>query len=309
MRKHFSFSRITRYIGIAILFIAIHTFSSCEKEVKINLSSGDPSIVVEGAIETGVPPYVVLTTSIGYFAKIDLNTLQNSFVHGAVVKVSDGVKTVTLKEYALDTGKFGNKFSFYSIDTADLSNLMTGKVETTYKLTIEYKGKTYEAYTKIPTPTLLDSAITAPPPIVREKDPDAKQVKIFFKDPDTLGNYVRYFTRRNNEMFYPGLNSVFSDEIINGTHFQGTISAGEDRNSASDRGFDSLSFFHPGDRVILKWCAIDKAVYDFYSTFEYSIGTLGSPFSTPINVKSNVNNGALGIWAGYGSTYDTLVIK
>ena len=32
----------------------------------------------------------------------------------------------------------------------------------------------------------------------------------------------------------------------------------------------------------------------------------GSPFSSPVLIPSNISNGALGIWAGYGTWYDTL---
>jgi hypothetical protein len=292
------------YTVVACLLLLV----SCEKEVNIKLDDGKSRIVVEGAIETGLPPYVFLTKSIGYFAKIDLTTLQNSFIHNAIVKVSDGVKTITLREYSADTGSNGNKFYFYSIDTALApSEWILGEVEKNYTLTIESDGQTYTAVTKIPNPTILDSVRTTQPSIIPDKNPDARQIKVYFKDPDTLGNYVRYFTKRNSEPYYPGLNSVYPDELINGTQFETTLAAGENRNG--NLSFDSLGFFHPGDTVTLKWCAIDKGVYDFYSTFEFAIGTIGSPFASPIKVKTNVNNNALGVWAGYGSTYTTLIIE
>jgi hypothetical protein len=292
------------YAVVACLLLLV----SCEKEVNIKLDDGKSRIVVEGAIETGLPPYVFLTKSIGYFAKIDLTTLQNSFIHNAIVKVSDGVKTITLREYSADTGSNGNKFYFYSIDTALApSEWILGEVEKNYTLTIESDGQTYTAVTKIPNPTILDSVRTTHPSIIPDKNPDARQIKVYFKDPDTLGNYVRYFTKRNSEPYYPGLNSVYPDELINGTQFETTLAAGENRNGTLS--FDSLGFFHPGDTVTLKWCAIDKGVYDFYSTFEFAIGTIGSPFASPIKVKTNVNNNALGVWAGYGSTYTTLIIE
>lgn len=306
MRRIFSkfIKHKVAYSAILVLLMLV----SCEKEVNIKLDDGQARLVVEGAIETGLPPYVFLTKSIGYFAKIDLNTLQNSFVHNAVVKVSDGVKTITLKEYSVDTGSNGNKFYFYSIDTALApSEWLLGEVEKTYTLTIESEGQSYQAITKIPNPTPLDSVITSQPSIIPKDNPEARQIKVFFKDPDTLGNYMRYFTKRNNEPYYPGLNSVYPDELINGTQFETTLAAGEDRNG--NLSFDSLGFFHPGDTVTLKWCAIDKKVYDFYSTFEFALSTIGSPFASPIKVKTNINNNALGVWAGYGSIYKTLVIK
>ncbi len=298
-----------RHLLLALCTIfGLFILASCEKEVKIDLKNGDSKIVIEGYMENGLPPYVFLTKSIGYFAKIDLNTLQNSFVHDAQITVSDGIQSVTLKEYSIDTGINGNKFYFYTLDTS-AGSFFTGVLEKSYTLKVIYDGKTYEAVTKIPTPTPLDSVISVipPPPFEIEKNPDARQIKVFFKDPDTLGNYMRYYTQLNSLPFYPGLNSVYSDDIINGTQFSTELSLGEPRGLAVP--FDSSGIAYIGDTVTLKWSAIDKRTYDFWSTYEYSLGTLGNPFSTPINVTSNISNGGLGIWGGYGSTYTQVIMK
>jgi hypothetical protein len=71
---------------------------------------------------------------------------------------------------------------------------------------------------------------------------------------------------------------------------------------------DSTGYVFRGDTVTLKWSAIDRGVFNFYQTFEYAVGTVGNPFSSPINVQTNISGGALGIWAGYGSTYTTIVV-
>ena len=77
--------------------------ASCEKTVNIKLQPSEPTIVVQGAIENGQPPYVILTTTIGTFSKIDLSSIEKFFIPDAIIKVSDGVKTIQLKEYAIDT--------------------------------------------------------------------------------------------------------------------------------------------------------------------------------------------------------------
>src|SRR5690606_35577655 len=120
-----------------------------------------------------------------------------------------------------------------------------------------------------------------------------------FKDPDTPGNFFRYFTSRNQEIFLPGRNSVYEDEIINGTTIDSLyLAAGYNR--AKDPDYDSLGVFFRGDTVRLRWCAIDKGVFEFFRTFEYATGTVGNPFAAPVNVQTNINGGALGVWAGYG---------
>ena len=128
-----------------------------------------------------------------------------------------------------------------------------------------------------------------------------------FKDPDTPGNYLRYFTKRNEELFLPGLNSVYEDDIINGTMIDSlNLLAGYDHSKDPD--FDSLGVFFRGDTVVLRWCAIDKGVFDFFRTFEYATGTVGNPFASPVNVQTNIKGGALGVWAGYGSSYTVAVV-
>lgn len=280
--------------------------TACEKEVKVSLGTAEPKLVVEGFIESGAPPFVALTRSIGYFEKVDLTTLNNAFVHNAHVTISDGSRTVTLREYSVDTSG-GNKIYFYSLDTSVPGSLtFTGEVNKYYKLTIETDGKTYESTTKIPACKPVDSLVADPPASPPDGLPNAMILSVYYSDPDTFGNCIRYFTKRNSEPFYPGYNSVYDDQIVNGAkNARIPIAAGFARNGTIT---DSSGYIMRGDTVTLRWAAIDRAVYEFYNTYEYALGTIGNPFSTPINVKSNISNGALGVWAGYGSTYTTIVI-
>ncbi len=298
--KRFSFS----IHSLAFVIVFAFLLASCEKEVHINLAGSPPKVVVNGSIETGFPPYIFFTSTIGFFSTVDLATLQNSFLHGATMTVSDGSTTVTLKEYSLDTGV--NRISFYSVDTANLGNLMLGQVGKMYTLTILYNGTTYTAVTKIPNPKGIDTLWFDVPVFQNSKTPDsAKQLFANYTDPDTPGNYVRYFTRRNHESFYQS--GIFSDEVVNGKRISniGLYAGYDNTNNANG---DSLRYFYPGDSVVVKWCEIDKGVYTFWNTYDYANNALGNPFASPINVTSNVSNGALGVWAGYGSIYYTIAL-
>ncbi len=296
--------------GARIYYLFLLAFTlfviGCEKDVKINLSTGEAQLVVNGYIETDKPPVLLLTHSIGYFEKIDLATLEKSFVHNAQITVSDGSRQVTLREYNIDTGGV-HRFYFYTIDTSVPGSLsFVGQVEKYYKLTITADGKTYESTTKIPNCKPIDSMVAIAPATPPEKAPTARLLNIYYSDPDTPGNCVRYFTQRNHEPMYPGYNSVYDDQIVNGArNALLPILAGFDRNAGIT---DSTGYVFAGDTVLLKWSAIDRQVFNFYNTYEYSLGTIGNPFSSPINVQSNISNGALGIWAGYGSTFYTLIV-
>ena len=295
------------FCGIAFFMLSL--LASCEKEVKIKLKDGNSSLVVEGAVETDVPPYVILTKSIGFFSKIDLSTLDNSFVHGAHITVSDGTKTITLREYTVDTGSV-SKFSFYSIDTASPGDNMVGVNGRFYSLTIDYDGKTYQSLTKIPYPKAMDSIWAGDPVKFGNKVADgAKSIYVNYKDPDTLGNYGIYYTKINSDTYYMS-DDIVTDEFTNASlQTKYPLTLGIDPANKKDRSNDSLGYVFKGDTLSFKWCAIDKKVFDFWKSFLYASNVTGNPFSTPINLKTNISNGALGVWAGYGTIYTTLIVQ
>jgi len=303
MRKLINSSNIFRAGLIAVFIFSIYFLSSCEKEVHIDLSSGPPSIVVEGQIENGQWPYVILTHSIGFFSKIDLSTFQNSFVHDAKITVSDGTTSIVLREYSVDTSG-GNTLYVYTIDSADKTALnFKGVVNKFYSLKIETGGQTYTSLTKIPAPIPLDSLTAKAPPTIDTSYPNEMQLFIHFKDPDTPGNYARYFTNKNHEGYFDG--DAYSDEIANGVYENLRIRPGYNPVNPDST---ALNIFNKGDTVSVKWASIDAGVYTFFNTLAFSRNAIGNPFATPINAKSNVSNGALGYWAGYGSSIATIVI-
>jgi hypothetical protein len=44
-------------------------------------------------------------------------------------------------------------------------------------------------------------------------------------------------------------------------------------------------------------------VYEFWRTYQFAINVIGNPFASPTNLPTNFSNGALGVWAGYGTSY------
>lgn len=291
-----------------ILLLSCFSWAACEKVVHINLKSGGQKLVVEGTIETGYPPIIRLSKSIGFFSNINLQTLSDAYVHNALVTVSDGQRSFNLKEYHYDTS--GLSLYFYSVDSADPQTFtFLGQPGRSYSLSIQYEGKTYQSTTSIPFPKPLDSlwAITPPPEEMPENHPNSRILYAQYTDPDTPGNHVRYFTKVNQGPFLASLNSVYDDELVNGKTVQIPLLAGFQKMDTINA--KTFGYFYKGDTVVVKWSAIDKGVFNFWQTLEYSYSASGNPFASPVEISTNISGGALGVWSGYGSSFDTLVIS
>lgn len=302
------------YVMQLVALVLSSFFMSCEKEVDVNLSEGEKKLVVEGVIETGSQPYVTLTRSIGFFDKIDLSAVQ--YVSDAVVKVEDlsTGKSITLKEYKIDT-TIGNQVFFFNLYAPDFNDPVAmsfiGQVEHMYRLSIVSGGKSHVAYTKIPATPGLDSVWIAPVP---GREDSFSNVKAYYADPDTFGNCVRLETRANRyvkdgrpELFFTSFNSVYDDGIINGTVVPLTIDLGYDKTRVIERSeFETIGFVRHGDTVTVKWSAIDKQVFNFFQTLAFAEGSVGNPFASPAKIQGNVTE-ALGYWAGYGTTFYTVI--
>jgi len=277
----------------------------CEKKVDFKLHDQPDKLVIEGVIENNQAPIVILSKSVGYFSTISADILNQSFVHGAEVSISNGTLTHKLKEYSRPLGN-GISFYYYSIDSTNLSTSFLGELNHQYSLKIVSEGKEYTALTTIPNLTKrIDSVWWKKPPVTNGSDTSKVIIMVRATDPPGYGDYVRYYTKTNKEPFYPPLNSTFDDYFIDGTTYELQIDKGVDRNVNSNA--DEI-YFKRGDTVGLKLSNIDKATYDFWRTMEFSYASVGDPFSTPTKVLSNIKGDALGYFGGYASQFRTIII-
>ena len=277
---------------------------SCEKNIDFKLEDSQPTLVVNAEIENGAAPRVELTKSVSYFSKISLDILSNSFVHDAEVYLSNGQLTQQLKEYSYPLG-FGYSWYYYGIDSSALNNAFVGELNKSYQLKIVLEGKEYFANTEIPALNVVPDSFyfkSIPQDLISNK----RLMFLKATDPKGLGNYLRYFTKKNSEPFFPGPNSVFTDEIIDGTTYTVQLEPGLNRNNPP--GKDG-NFFHTSDTVTLKFCNINRTTYTFWNTWEFSNQAIGNPFSQPNKVIGNISNGALGSFCGYAAWYKTIIVQ
>ncbi len=293
------FPRLTLMIGVLLLLLG---GTSCEQNATIKPHHSQQSLVVEGKIESGEAPTVILTHSMDYFSTIKVAAIEKMFVHNAKISVSSGNRVVQLIEKEVDT-LLGTKYYYY---TPKHPRTFIGTPGESYTLHIETAENTYQAQTTIPLNGFsLDSVWWAP--AVKGGKPDSGKALLMAKiyDPPQRGNYARYFTKRNREPFYAGLASVAEDNITNGKLFNFQLSRGVPKSE--DLDLEDFGYFLRGDTVTLKFCNIDKATYQFWSTWEYAWSNTGNPFSTPTEVKGNIS-GALGYWGGYQVQYKRIII-
>ena len=286
------------------LIIFLMLLVGCEKNVDLNLEVATPVLVVDGQIENGNAPIIVLTKSLGYFSKISPDILANSFVRNAEVYVSNGILTHKLREYAIPLTP-GYTAYFYSNDLLNPATSFLGTFNTNYTLRVIAEGKEYTSSTKILNNAFsLDSIWTRPAP----QAIDTLRRLFYIKTTDVpgLGNSGRYFTKKNSEEFLAGENSVFDDQIVDGTTLSSIVPPGVDRNN---RVQGEKNLFQKGDTITMKYCNIDRKTYDFWNTWEFAFQSIGNPFAQPNKVLGNISNGALGAFSGYAVQLKTIISK
>ncbi|MFP5470968.1 MAG: DUF4249 domain-containing protein [Bacteroidia bacterium] len=311
---------------------------SCRKQIDIELPEYKEKLVVEGIIETGQIPVVILTKSVGYFDPINAETFANLFVHDAIVKINNGDKEIQLIELCisdLSSAQIEGISTATGISTEELIGLsycvyttisMIGENEKSYTLSIEHEGKKWTSTTTIPKPVPLDSAWFE----VFEGEDTLGFVWAKLSDPTGETNNYRWFTQRINKYnepingdpshigtqkdnrFIAPIGSAFDDKFFNGISFEFNYYRGEEPNSAKPDDHEPFSgFFEVGDTVIVKFTSIDRKSYLYLTVFEDQVATEGSPFASPSTIPTNIEGDepALGAWIGYAPSFHTVICK
>lgn len=285
---------------ILFLFFFLFFFSSCEKDIQLDFPPGEDVLVVEGYIENGQLPYVILTKGLPFFGNITGDEYKKYFVSGAKVTLYDGTRTINLTELSRDG---------YTIYAAILKG-DTGAVGKTYDLKIDYDNHEYTSSTTILPPVALDSVwlLSAP------KGVDTNLVQLYcrFTEPGTPGNYYRALTKRNKDVFFDtAFGSVFDDKVVNGKTFNFNILRGKSDFQNNDTAkFETYGYFNKGDTIYIKWASIERVQYDFWRTYESQGNSFGNPFSSTVIIKSNMKGkNVTGVWASYGAFLDTIIAR
>lgn len=278
-----------------LFVVVIILLCSCEKNITVDIPHAESKIVVEGFISSGSKPFVYLSKSASFFDPLDSASLLKYVVRGALVVVSDGSTSDTLREALPGFGYY------YTADN------MIGQDGKTYSLFVVAEGETLTAVTQIPIPIPLDSVWFK----LQGNLDSLGFAWAHLTDPDTLGNAYRWFAKRINkdDDFLAPIGSVFEDKFFNGKSFDFAYNRGQPPNSDNPEDLgDERGYFKIGDTIAIKFCAIDREHFEFWRSVETQEANNGNPFASSAPIDGNINGG-LGIWGGYGLSFDTIYAK
>lgn len=265
-------------------------FTACSSDYVIEES---PQLVVEGWIENGDFPHVIVTTTIPISEEHkSLENISEYMIKWAKVTVSDGEKEVVL------TGFPDNSIMPpYIYRTSE----MKGEVGKTYTLMVEYKDFVATATTTIPEVVPIKSIKQNK---IKGTD-DLYTCTISFDDPEQKGNYYKIFSSNdiNGRQFLSTYLGTLSDEVLT-KNVDIEVYPGHKLTELENYNL----YFTKGEKVCIKLCSIDKESYDFWRDYGDML-SFGRNFLLPYTntIRSNMK-GAYGYWCGYGSDSKILAI-
>mgnify|MGYP000932186066 CR=1 FL=1 len=304
-------------VSLALLLAA------CTKEVKIAIPGYEEKVVIDGRIETGMPPIVLISKTQDIYSPTTMEAFLNSFQSGAVVTVSDGTNTVVLDEICSDNLPPGTEpmaAALFGIPESELANYhlcaystfntaIWGQVGKTYSLKVELNGETFTSSTQIVNPTPLDS-------VYWKQDPGANDGYGYswatLTDPPGFDAYMWEVKRINmvngapkDPAFKATFSPVIDDEFFAGQtfdfYYENPFTWNDETVADANKGY-----YKVGDSVVIKFSKIDQNSYEFLEKKYMQLGTAGNPFASPTAIPTNIQGGAIGLWAGYSPTFDTL---
>ena len=304
---------------------------SYQEEITLDLPNSQDKIVVEGSIENGFPPIVILTKNQGYFDEFNPDEFYINNVDSIKIwYIDEGGVTINRNlELFTDfvspiTGDPIPLYTVADLDTSNVNNYDFSEVGRTYYLEIKWNNQIITSSTTIPEVTPLDCLWV-------EKSENSEEeyeydIRALYSDPADQDNFILLKSKRIQHFEYKDslecqakdrpdnshkLIDAGSDILINGQSFETYFPRPKDSgNPFPDGNYnayhteiceeDTLEFKE--DIVLIKYCQIDEPSLKFWRGLVRQVGTNGNPFAEPLNLISNVTNG-LGIFTGYGSAY------
>lgn len=272
------------------MILAVVFCASCDTE---HAANGKEEMVVEGWIDEGGYPVVILTKSLVVTDKYqEVDSLLQYLIRWARVTVSDGEKTVVL------TGKYSPQYFPPYIYT---TGQMRGEAGKTYTLDVEYGDFRATAITTIPEKHGIEQVIVEP----CAASDTLYQLKIKVNTDKARGAYYQLFTCEgiSNRLFVASYLGT-----IDGSSLRTDSEIPVYRSHRLATGKKYTPYFCAQDTLAIKLAHIDASSYAFWSDYSRNLTLAGNLFMAPTrNVRTNVK-GATGYWCGMGADVKYVVI-
>ncbi|MEY3417977.1 MAG: hypothetical protein RL711_1934 [Bacteroidota bacterium] len=264
-----------------LFLVVVFSLLSCRlnKEIDLELPPYEEKTMVECYLEPGKPYRIFLTKSISYFDSL-YPVVQNAVI---TIRYHNQIDTLQFNP-SYDTT--GAKLYLYQSN-----HIVPHSYDTLYHLNIEEEnGNVITAQTSLLKPVAIDTITTS----FSDAAKGNVSIHVRFKDNPLTTDYYRLIVTVNN-LIGDGKNS---DDLWSDVNLQ-----------TSNMVMDVTDRFDKNDTLIVTLAHVSKEFYDFSSSVKQAEKANGNPFVQPSAIKSNVSGNAIGIFAGYTYSRDTIIVK
>lgn len=260
---------------------------SCNSDAFSDGIKLESKLAVEGWIEEGDVPQVILSSTIPINDIVDSTNVLDHVIRSAKITVSDGETSEVLR-VKNDNDRIP-PFIYFGSE-------MIGKAGKTYTLKVEFLNRVIQATTSIPKTVPIISATYE-----KESATDTTgYAHIKFDDPVNEKNYYQIATKiyKKEPIFVPAFYGNLDDKNFD-SH---SVSMQINRGILLFPKTKFTPYFTDGDLIFVKLRTMNKETFDFWNSWQNEIVNSRNPiYPSNTSLKSNIKGG-VGIWAGYGQS-------
>lgn len=294
-------------IGVCLPLLLL--FQACQSEIEVDLPDYEPKLVVEGYVENGKPPRVMLTRSVPFFQHMDMDYIMDN------VLIMDASVIVYAEDGEAQRLQFTNcndspyRYAYVG--------RFPGRENMRYNLEIEWHGKKYTASTQVLHTFELDSIgfYTKPELLGSSR----KTIRALLTDDPLELNFYQFFVKLDcktihDRVWVTTLPVAFDDVTFSGLTFNYEVLRANPSaffmplmTEEQQKEYFRMTY-RPGDTVYVKYGLIDYDSYQFWNTGGNNASLGQNPFTNPTPTISNIKGeNVTGVWCGYASKTVKLV--
>lgn len=266
-----------------LILAAILCFS-CEKSGNDSLDPASIPFVVEGWIEQGQSPVVMVTHAVDLTS--DKPSFDNFIEKWCKVSIWDNGTQHLL------TARIDNSYTPSLIFT---SSRLKGEIGHTYKLTVECYDRTLSSVTTMSSAPRFEK-------LVAEKvagNDSLYSIKAYV-EPGTNGERFKFFIKvlGSDGRYYPSFLATLTANDYDPAC--GVTITKAKRLDLKEESEEFTHYFKSGDLVIVHVCSLQSEIFDFWQSYDNATSLSDNLFFTfDENLPSNIEGG-LGYFAAYG---------